>query len=96
MSLLKVTPTEMMMQITKVPAGIRIRQLAGISYVVYSIEVNATGYYPVIVRDTDGHAHYFRPDARVIVPVGTVSLDDCQDHDDEHGCCDSCGKWADR
>lgn len=84
MALLKVTPTEMKMQITKVPPGTRMRQLAGISFVVYSTEINATGYHPVIVRDTNGHAHYFRPSTEVIVPVGTVSLDDCQDHDDEH------------
>lgn len=74
MALLKVTPTEKMMQITKVPAGTVIRQRAGISFMAYSIEYNATAEFPVIVRDEDGHAHHFRSWTEVIVPVGTEPL----------------------
>lgn len=74
MSLLKVTLTEKMMQITRVPAGTVIRQLAGISYVAYSIEYNATAEFPVIIHDADGHSHHFRSYAKVIVPIDTEPL----------------------
>ena len=62
------------MQITKVPAGTVIRQRAGISFMAYSIEYNATAEFPVIVRDEAGHPHHFRSWTNVIVPVGTEPL----------------------